>query len=62
MIKGVSAAEWVLVEEFLKAHGADSPKKLDLIVIAKKKPASLSPAQCKVIYDSFYAEYLELKP
>lgn len=62
MIKSVSAAEWVLVEEFLKAHGADSPKKLDLIVIAKKKPASLSPAQCKVIYDSFYAEYLELKP
>ena len=62
MIKGVTSPQWNLVDDFLRAHGSDSPSKSDLIRLAKQSPHRLSPAQCKKIYDDFYAEYLELNP
>lgn len=62
MIKAVSSNDWTLVEEFLNAHNLKTPAKTDFIRIAKRSPHTMTPMQCKRIYETFYAEYLELNP
>jgi hypothetical protein len=61
-IKGVSPADWTLVEEYLDAHNLSTPAKLELIGIAKKSPHKMNPIQCKIIYETFYADYLIQNP
>jgi len=61
LIKSVSKDEWSKVIEFLSEYSEETPKKLSLIDSAIKSPAKLSAAQCKSIYEEFYAEYDEIK-
>lgn len=61
MIKSTKPDEWKKIEEYLRANNEETPSKISLIHSAIKSVEKLSPAQCEMIYKSFYADYLEHK-